>query len=93
MAPALLTRLTNQLRAKGKSNAASMAAALLKKRGHLDSKGNLTSLGEKRQALGDDGRAKDRASKSSGRPSSDYKYNPTTNRATLKYKGRKKNGR
>ena len=31
-------------------------------------------------------RAKDRASKRSGRPTKDFKYNPRTNRATLKSK-------
>jgi hypothetical protein len=46
--------------------------------------GKLTSKGKARQALGADGRAKDRAAKQSGRKTSDYKYNKQTNRATLK---------
>lgn len=46
----------------------------------------LTSYGKKRQAMGAAGRAKSRASKQSGKPVSMYKYNPKTNRATLKKK-------
>lgn len=61
-----------------------MAIALLKKRGQLDSSGKLTAKGKKRQALGNDGRAKDRAAKRGGGKASDYKYNPKTNRATRK---------
>lgn len=61
-----------------------MAMALLKKRHQVDSKGKLTAEGKKRQALGNDGRAKDRAAKSSGKKASAYKYNSKTNRATLK---------
>lgn len=82
--PALLTRLTRQLAAKGVKGARNMAVGLLKKRGQMDDKGNLTAHGKKRQALGNDGRAKDRASKKSGRKASAYKYNPKTNKATLK---------
>lgn len=82
--PKLLQRLTRQLASKGVKGAKGMAAALLKKRGQMDDKGNLTSKGKKRQALGNDGRAKDRAAKRSGRSSKDYKYNSKTNRATLK---------
>lgn len=58
--------------------------ALLKKRGDLDAKGKLTSKGKKRQAMGNAGRAKDRAAKRSGKSASSYNYNPKTNRATLK---------
>lgn len=60
-----------------------MAAALLQKRGQLKG-GKLTSKGKARQALGAAGRAKDRAAKTSGRKTSDYKYNSKTNAATLK---------
>lgn len=63
-----------------------MAAALLKKRGQMNADGELTQKGKKRQALGNDGRAKDRAAKRSGKKASDYKYNSRTNRATLKRK-------
>lgn len=80
-------RLTRQLSARGVKNAKGVARSLLKKRGHVDSDGNLTKEGKKRQDLGNDGRAKDRASKESGRSTKDYKYNARTNRATLKKKG------
>jgi hypothetical protein len=86
--PAILERLKNQLVAKGKpeSNAWAIATSQLQKHGVLK-KGSqeLTPKGEQRQTMGAAGRAKDRASKQSGRPSGDYGYNPSTNRATLKY--------
>lgn len=75
----LFKRLTSQLKGNSK-----LAAALLTKRG--DVKNNkLTAKGKKRQALGAAGRAKDRASKNSNHSLSSYKYNPKTNRATLKH--------
>ena len=77
----LLTRLTSQLRAKGVKGAKAMASALLTKRGQMKN-GKLTSTGKKRQALGNAGRAKDRAAKRSGGKPTDYKYNPKTNQAT-----------
>jgi hypothetical protein len=82
--PKLLERLKRQLASRGVKGAAGMATALLKKRGHLNAKGELTAEGKKRQKLGNAGRAKDRAAKLSGKKSSDYKYNPKTNRAKLK---------
>jgi len=82
--PALLKRLTRQLASKGVKGAANVAKGLLKKRGHLTDEGKLTKSGKKRQALGASGRAKARAAKYSGKKSSDYKYNPKTNRATKK---------
>jgi len=82
--PALLSRLTRQLSARHVKNAPGVALSLLKKRGQADSKGKLTSKGKKRQALGAAGRAKDRATKYSGRSNKDYKYNSKTNRATIK---------
>lgn len=85
--PKILERLVSQLQAKGmpKSQAYAVATSQLQKHGELK-KGSqeLTSKGEKRQALGAAGRAKSRASKASGRPMSDYHYHPHTNRATLK---------
>ena len=84
--PALENRLARQLASKGNKNARGMAIAILKERGHLDANGKLTAEGKERQAMGASGRAKDRASKQSGRPASDYKYDPKTNRATLKGK-------
>lgn len=82
--PALVERLKRQLAAKGNKNAEGMAIALLKKAGNLNSKGQLTSKGKKRQSLGKAGRAKARAAKYSGNTTTDYKYNPKTNRATKK---------
>lgn len=84
MASKLQTRLTRQLAARGVKGAAGMADALLKKRGQLSASGTLTTKGKARQALGAAGRAKDRAAKASGGKTSDYKYNPKTNRATKK---------
>lgn len=44
----------------------------------------LTAKGKERSLMGAAGRAIDREVQRSGRPASDYKYNPRTNRATLK---------
>jgi len=82
--PAIVQRLKRQLASKGNKNSESMAIAILKKNGILSSGGKLTAKGKKRQALGKDGRAKDRAAKYNGGKPSDYKYNPKTNRATKK---------
>lgn len=65
-----------------------MAAGLLKKRGQMDAKGQLTTSGKKRQALGASGRAKSRAVKANGGKSRDYSYNAKTNRAVKKKNGR-----
>jgi hypothetical protein len=74
----LVDRLAAQVGSKG------MAIALLKKRGHMDKSGKLTKKGQKRNNMTAEERAKDRASKQSGKSTSDYKYNKNTNRATLK---------
>jgi hypothetical protein len=60
------------------------ALEILKKRGHVDAKGNLTPEGRKRDNMTAAERAKDRAAKYSGKPAGRYTYNPETNRATLK---------
>ena len=73
----LIDRLAAQVRSK------SFAIALLKKRGDLTASGELTAKGRARDKMTAEERAIDRASKESGRPSSDYTYDPTTNRATL----------
>lgn len=80
----LETRLTRQLAAKGVKEASGTAHGILVQRGHIKNDGELTAKGRKRQDLGNDGRAIDRASKASGRPASDYEYDAKTNRATLK---------
>lgn len=64
-----------------------LAENLLKQRGHMTSSGKLTKAGEKRNRMTAGERAKDRAAKRSGKPTSAYKYDVKTNQATLK-KGR-----
>lgn len=77
--PSLLNRLTKQVNSKD------MARRLLIKRGHMTKDGKLTQEGARRQALGNAGRAKDRAARYSGKhQSSDYTYNAKTNMAHLK---------
>ena len=90
--PAILKRLVSQLMAKGKSESAAYAIATsaLKKSGNLDSKGRATNKGKRRGKMSPGQRAIDRASKKSGRPKSDYKYNAKTNRATLKKSKKRK---
>lgn len=82
----LETRLTRQLAAKGMKNAKGAAIGFLKERGQMNDDGSLTAEGKKRQAMGADGRAKDRAAKQSdgAHKASDYVYDKKTNRATLK---------
>lgn len=85
MVSALQTRLTRQLASRGVKDAKGMAIALLTKRGDMKD-GKLTTKGKERQALGNDGRAKERESRYSGGKNkpSDYKYDAKTNSATLK---------
>ncbi len=85
--PAILDRLVKQLIAKGKSKSAAYAIATksLQKAGNLK-KGSseATSKGKRRGKMTPGERAKDRASKLSGKKTKKYKYNKKTNRATLK---------
>jgi hypothetical protein len=61
------------------------AIKILQKRGQLKSDGKtLTAAGKKRDNMTAKERAIDRASKGSGRTPSEYKYDPKTNRATLR---------
>lgn len=87
--PKILERLVGQLQAKGKSKSAAFAIATsaLQKSGNLK-KGTQTATakGTKRGNMSPGQRAKDRASKKSGRKKSDYKYNSKSNQATLKGK-------
>ncbi len=70
----LLPRLTAQVGSK------KLAIEILQKRGHLKADGKTyTAAGMKRNAMTAEERAKDRASKRTGKPASDFKYNPTTN--------------
>lgn len=73
----LIDRLTAQVGDR------KLAIGILQKRGHLKSDGKtLTKEGMKRNAMTAAERAKDRASKKSGIPSSRFNYNPKTNTAT-----------
>ena len=74
----LVKRLAAQVESK------SLAVSLLRKRGDMKADGTLTTKGKARNKMTARQRAIDRASKRSGRPKSDYKYNANTNRATLK---------
>ena len=60
------------------------AIELLKNRGHLTKDGKYTAEGMKRNMMTAEERAKDRASKKTGKPKSAFKYNPKTNMAKLK---------
>lgn len=87
--PKILERLVSQLQAKGKdkSTAFAIATSALQKSGNLK-KGTQepTVKGIKRGNMSPGARAKDRQSKKSGKPITDYKYNKKTNLATLKNK-------
>lgn len=74
----IVKRLTAQVKSKAR------AIALLKKNDLMTESGDLTEKGRKRNAMTAEERAKDREAKYSGRKPSDYRYNPRTNRATLK---------
>src|SRR5678816_812798 len=87
--PAILERLVKQLRAKGyqKSSAFAIATSQLQKHGDLKKGTNKpTAKGLARGKMTPAQRAKDRASKySKGKhKSSEYSYNPKTNRSKLK---------
>lgn len=73
----LIDRLTAQVGDR------KLAIGILQKRGHLKADGKtLTKEGMKRNNMTASERAKDRASKKSGKPSTQFTYNPKTNTAT-----------
>jgi hypothetical protein len=74
----LIDRLTAQVGSR------ELALSILEKRGHVDAKGNLTAAGLERDAMTAEQRAKDRASKRTGKPPSAFSYNPKTNIARKK---------
>lgn len=87
--PAILERLVSQLKAKGmsESEAYAIATSRLQRAGDLK-KGSreATAKGAARGAMTPAQRAKDRASKYSGKhKTSEYNYSSKTNRATLKH--------
>lgn len=73
----LIKRLSAQVGDKA------LALDILESRGHAKD-GKLTPAGKQRDAMTSRERAIDRASKASGKPTSDFKYSYKTNRATLK---------
>ena len=76
-------QLVNRLSAQVGSRA--LAVNLLIDRGDMRKDGKtLTAQGKKRNAMTAEERAKDRAAKRSGKPTSAYRYNRSTNSATLK---------
>ena len=61
------------------------AISILQKRGHLKADGKtFTAEGLKRNAMTAEERAKDRASKATGKPTKAFTYNPKTNTAKVK---------
>lgn len=77
----LIDRLTAQVGDRA------TALKLLEKRGHVyPGTETLTPEGQKRDNMTAEERAKDRASRATGKPASTFKYNPSTNRATRKGK-------
>lgn len=81
----LIERLTAQV-----GGNRDMAIELLRKRGQMEPNSEkLTAAGQARNAMTAEERAKDRASKATGKPASKFTYNPATNRALL---GRKRKG-
>jgi len=60
------------------------AKKILIDRGHMTASGELTAAGKKRDSMTAEERAKDRASKRSGKKPNDYTYNPATNTARLR---------
>lgn len=83
----LIKRLAAQIAHSGfKGDATAAAINQLKKRGHVDSKGNLTAAGRARDRMTAEERAIDRAAKRTKRSEKDFKYSPSTNNATVKRK-------
>jgi hypothetical protein len=74
----LVDRLMAQVGSK------SLAIGILKKRGDMNDSGELTVKGRKRNNMTAEERAKDRASKASGKPDSSFICNPRTNTTKLK---------
>ena len=85
--PKILNRLVSQLQTKGvpKKSAYAIATKKLQESGNLK-KGTIkaTKIGTRRGNMTPAQRAKQRASKLSGKPVSAYKYNAKTNRATIR---------
>lgn len=74
----LVDRLMAQVGDKG------LAIGILKNRGDMNAAGELTAKGRKRNNMTAEERAKDRASKATGKSTEKFSYNPETNRTKLK---------
>ena len=78
-ADSLIDRLAAQVGSR------ELAIGLLRKRGQMEEGSEkLTAAGQARNSMTAEERAKNRASKSSGKAATAYTYNPKTNRATLR---------
>jgi len=74
----LVDRLMAQVGDRG------MAIGILKKRGDMNASGELTAKGTKRNNMTAEERAKDRASKATGKSTNSFNYDPKTNRTKLR---------
>ena len=74
----LVDRLMAQVGDRG------MAIGILKSRGDMNASGELTAKGMKRNNMTAEERAKDRASKSTGKSAESFNYNPATNSTKIK---------
>jgi hypothetical protein len=91
--PTILKRLTQQIKdnSPGVKNPEAAAIAALRKQGSMEKDSlELTKYGKTRDEMSPGERAKDRASKRSGHPTTAYNYDAKTNMATLKKKFPKK---
>jgi len=87
--PKILIRLTAQLRGQGDKTPSVNALKYLRKFGLIEPDSlKLTEKGKIRNSMTPGERAKERQARYSGNDVDDYKYDPKTNQATLKY-GRK----
>lgn len=85
--PAILTRLTQQIKenSPGVKDPEAAAIAALRKQGSMEKDSMaLTKYGKTRNEMTPGERAIDRAVKRSGHSASDYVYNPKTNAALLR---------
>ncbi len=91
--PTILKRLTQQIKdnSPGVKDPEAAAIAALRRYGSMEKDSvKLTEGGKIRDGMSPGERAKDRASKRSGHPTSAYNYDAKTNAATLKTKFPKK---
>ena len=85
--PKILDRAASQIKKRDKKSRWAIATSALQKAGVLKKGTNkLTEKGRKRQSMSASARAKSRAAKTSGKSTRNYKYNSSTNRATLRNK-------